>query len=42
MTTPGRLQEPTDLSLQLLVDLANSYAVMPEMKLVPFVHDDVT
>ena len=33
MTTSGRLQEPTDLSLQLLVDLANSYAVMREMKL---------
>ena len=42
MTTPARLQESTDLSLQLLADPANGYAVMREMKLVPFVRDDVT
>jgi hypothetical protein len=42
MTTPARLHEPTDLSLQLLADPPNSYAVMQEMKLVPFVRDDVT
>jgi hypothetical protein len=41
MTAPARLQEPTDLSLQLLADPANSDAVMREMKLVPFVRDDV-
>ena len=39
MTTAARLQEPTDLSLQLLADPANSYALMREMRLVPFVRD---
>jgi hypothetical protein len=42
MNTPARLQELTDLSLQLLADPANSYAVMRKMKLVPFVRDNVT
>ena len=42
MTTPARLQEPTDLSLQSLADPANSYATLREMKLVPFVRGDVT
>ena len=40
MTTPSR--EPTGLSLQLLAAPVNSYAVMREMKLVPFVRGDVT
>ena len=42
MTTPARLQELTDLSLQLFADPANSYAAMQDMKLVPFVRDVVT
>jgi len=42
MTSPARRQELTELSVQLLADHANSYAVMRKMKLVPFVRDDVT
>jgi hypothetical protein len=41
MTRPARLQESTSLSLQLLAEPANSYAVMREKTLVPFVRDDV-
>ena len=42
MITPAQRQEPTELSLQLLTDPANSYGVMRKMKPVPFVCDDVT